>query len=72
MRLARQRLGAPLREWDTRGHISAPTARSGFAETEEREDLGRALIAAVREHSGDEAGPALDALLRAVDARRDW
>lgn len=108
----------PLREWDTRGHISARayratlaelrrtvraiaaafatlppndvpaamdrigadfavavnvlTARTAFVETEEREDLVVALIAAVREYAGGEDGAALDALLRAVDAHRAW
>lgn len=53
--------------------VNAIAARTHFVETEEREDLLMALAATVNEAGGEHAdGPALDALLHAVNAHRDW
>lgn len=53
--------------------VNAIAARTHFVETEEREDLVMALVEAVNETVGQHAdGPALDALLHAVNAHRDW
>lgn len=54
--------------------INTLAARTHFVETEERDDLLAALVAALHEAGGEEAanGPACDALLHAVNSHRDW